>query len=327
MEEVLIEILDAASVAVAREAVRDRGAAAGLDELAREAIANATSELAHNQLRHAIRGTIAVRAITREGYGGLEVEAVDRGPGIADPTAAILGAVPSPGGLGVGLSAAYRLADELDVDTRAGEGTRIRARKLSGPVRRHEVAIVGRACPGESISGDHAGVLRDGDVVWLAVCDGLGHGHLARTASDAALAAFHAGPAVDPAGMLARIDAAAARTRGVAMSIARLDLAAGHVDHAGVGNVASRMYSDGHVKVLRVTAGSLGAGARPRRIPEEQSALAADHVLVIATDGVVSRLDLEQTPAILRMPPLAIAHHVLTRFARPTDDALVVVAR
>ncbi len=321
MEAVLIDIVDVASVGVAREAVREHGAQVGLDELGREALASATSELAHNQLRHAVRGTIAIRAITRQGYPGVEVEAVDRGPGITDPGAAILGTGPGKG-LGVGLSAAYRLADELDVDTRAGEGTRIRARKLTGAIQRREVAIVGRACPGEVVSGDHAGVFRDGDTIWLGVCDGLGHGSPARAASDAALATFQPG---DPADLLARIDAALVGTRGAVMSIARIELAAGTIDHAGVGNISTRLYERGHARILRVVAGSLGAGARPRRIPEEQTPFAGDHVLVMASDGVVSRVELELP--ILRLPPLAIAHHILTTFARPTDDVIVAVLR
>jgi hypothetical protein len=49
-------------------------------------------------------------------------------------------------------------------------------------------------------------------------------------------------------------------------------------------------------------------------------------VLLMFSDGVSSRVDLSGEPELLREPPLVIAHQVLERWGRTTDDALVLVA-
>src|SRR6185503_17311143 len=103
-----------------------------------ESLAAAASELAHNQLAHAMRGHIALRAVDRAGVPGLEVIAADAGPGIADPARALRGEPRRAGSLGVGLSAAQRLSHEMDLDVRGGEGTCVRLRRFAAPVARRE---------------------------------------------------------------------------------------------------------------------------------------------------------------------------------------------
>ena len=128
-------------------------------------------------------GEMAIRRIERGGVPGIEVLAQDRGKGIVDPTVALAGgdARAEPGaGLGIGLGGVYRLADEVDFDVRQGEGTFIAARKFSEPVRRQEVAVLARPRPGEEEGGDEALFAWQGDDLFLAVADGLGHGPAAR---------------------------------------------------------------------------------------------------------------------------------------------------
>ena len=45
------------------------------------------------------------------------------------------------------------------------------------------------------------------------------------------------------------------------------------------------------------------------------------------TDGIVTKASIENDAMLLRMHPAAIAQRVLERFARATDDALVLVVR
>jgi hypothetical protein len=44
------------------------------------------------------------------------------------------------------------------------------------------------------------------------------------------------------------------------------------------------------------------------------------------TDGLASRLDPGADAALLREPPLVIAHALMTRYGRAHDDALVLIA-
>lgn len=324
-----IEIRDDASTALARELARDRGAAIGLDETTRENLVAAVSELARNQLRHATGGAVGAREVMRGDVAGLELVAADRGPGIADPTAAFAGATRIAGSLGVGVGAAYRLAHELDLDVRWGEGTCVAIRSFTAPVPRSEVAVLGRPCRGEDVSGDHALIRRGPRDVLIAVVDGLGHGVLAREPADRAIATL-AGTDLDrPLDELAvATDAALAGTRGVVMTAVRMTVPAAGLDHAGVGNVSMRIVgADGKQHMLAPAAGVLGGSSRPKRPVVVHAPVAAGEVVVVATDGLTSRVDLARDVALLRRPPIVLAHHLVTAFGRPDDDVTVVVAR
>jgi hypothetical protein len=44
------------------------------------------------------------------------------------------------------------------------------------------------------------------------------------------------------------------------------------------------------------------------------------------SDGITSRADLSEDLELLRQPPVVIAHQLVARHARGTDDVLVLVA-
>jgi anti-sigma regulatory factor (Ser/Thr protein kinase) len=321
-----IAIVDDASISEVREAVRACGRGAGLAADAYERLAAGASELAHNQLAYAVRGMIVVRQIERAGVVGVEVAAADRGRGIPDPDTALAGARRVSGSLGVGLSAAARQTDEIDVDTREGTGTCVRVRSFAARVRKSEVGVIARPHPDESVIGDHAVHVRSGDTVTIAVADGLGHGVLAREAADRALAEVVARPTRRLEDLLAGAHAALAGTRGAVMAIARVD-GGGGIDHASIGNIGSRIIApDGRARALGSVAGTLGI-AYPRRLPVERVQLAPDELLVLFSDGLASRLDLVADPMATRRHPCAVAQRLLALFARGTDDALIAVVR
>jgi anti-sigma regulatory factor (Ser/Thr protein kinase) len=318
---------DAASVALVREALRRLGTTLGLPVPRSEALISAASELGHNQLAHGYRGWMAVSGISRDGVAGLEVVAFDGGKGIADPTVALRGEPRATGSLGVGLSAAYRLADEMDFDVRLGEGTYAAARKFAVPLPRTEVAIFGRPIAGERESGDDAAFVRREDTLLVAVADGLGHGPEAREASARAMARVRGRGERDLVALLDACDEELHGTRGAVMAAAYFDRKAREITHAAAGNISSHLYrakaSSRFVSVSRV----LGARAAqvPRLIVQSES-LDPRPLLVMFSDGVSSRADLTEDLELLRQPPLVIAHQVLVRHGRTTDDALVLVA-
>jgi anti-sigma regulatory factor (Ser/Thr protein kinase) len=319
--------IDEASVSAAREEVRRAGE--GLDRTLVERVALAASELVQNQLRHARRGQFAARRIERAGVPGLEIFAADGGRGIGDPAAALAGPGLSARSLGAGLAGARRVTDEMDVDVRRDEGTCIRARAFAAEVpRRREVGVVGRALEHEPCCGDHAAFVRRDDALVLAVIDGVGHGHPARDAADAAVAAFLAHAAESPAEILAACDAALHSTRGAVMAVARLREDGGQVEHAAVGNIMMRVERYRSARILGGTPATLGARGARRKPFTEALAVDPGEVILLYTDGLKSRVNLsDDDPDLLREHPVVIAQRVIERFARPNDDALVMVAR
>ncbi len=330
-----IPVIDQASVSVAREAVRALGRTLGLEPNAIEAAALVASELGHNQLAHARRGRLAVReTLGRVGGGGsrgIEVIAADEGPGIPDPTAALTGTGPRSGSLGIGLSAVRSMAHELDVDVRTHEGSCLWARVFASrpEVRRREVAILGRPCRGEGVSGDDAVFLRSQDALCLGVADGLGHGPLAREAAQAAVVALRAERAsVDPAAVLATAHDAVCGTRGAVMAVARIDEVRGEVEHASIGNVVTRVEGHGRSRSFTGSASVLGTpAAARRRAPVEHAVVEPEDAIVMFSDGLSGRLQLGDRPDLKVAAAVTIAQWLMATFARDSDDALVLVAK
>lgn len=327
-----IPIFDEASVALVRERVREVGSAQKLPEARAAALVSAASELGHNQLRHARAGEIVVRPIERDGVAGIEVIAADLGDGLLDPSTALKGEprVPSSSddrtSLGIGLSAALELADEMDFDVRIGSGTCVWARKFAGEFRRRrQVGIYGRPCPGERISGDHAVFLHNETDLLVAVADGLGHGPPAWDASVPGVAAVRAASAEPLDRILERVHGALAGTRGAVMALARVPEPGETVQTASVGNVSVHVYGVHKSWGNAGTSFVLGTPGKMRKPILVDHTIEGRDVLVLFSDGVTIRVDLE--PDLLFEHPVVIAHQLVQRFGRNNDDALVLVAR
>lgn len=127
-EEVVVRIQGEGDILVAQTAARRIAAHLGFASSHQVRIATATSELARNICYYARIGTITIGP-TRGARPGVRVEALDRGPGIADLASILAGTYESERGLGLGLRGCQRLMDELDIKTGPGVGTRVTAIK------------------------------------------------------------------------------------------------------------------------------------------------------------------------------------------------------
>ena len=334
-------MLDEASVVLLRQRVREEGTPLGLSGVGLGSIVNVASELAHNQLMHARGGRIAIRPIERQGVRGLEVVAADRGSGIASPTDALKrrrspgtsqrrpSQPPQPGApksLGVGFAAAVELADEIDVDVRIGEGTCIWARKFAGPVpRRRRVGIFGRPYPGEDESGDDGAFVRTEDDLIVGVVDGLGHGGPAREASRVAVDTVRQSSHLEIDRILEECHAALHDTRGAVMAVARVDDTGQSLRAAVVGDVSLLVDGPGTHRHVLSRPFLLGARGHKPKIVIETASLATRDVVILFTDGISTRADLQADLELLREHPIVIAEQIVERFARDNDDALVLV--
>jgi len=99
-------------------------------------IATATAELAANMLIHAGGGRIELKAL--QDPKGIEVRAIDQGPGISDIELALSEGYSTVGGLGCGLPGTQRLMDSMTINTQLAVGTTIITRKwLEHTIRCH----------------------------------------------------------------------------------------------------------------------------------------------------------------------------------------------
>jgi anti-sigma regulatory factor (Ser/Thr protein kinase) len=328
-----IFVLDEASLSLVRERIRELASSSGVaSEIVDRAVLVA-SELGRNQLRHALAGRMIVRTVARGGHRGLEITALDRGGGLADAAGALdqRRKAREEGSLGVGVGSVRRLSSEVDFDVRLGEGTRVEARIFADDVpRRREVGIYGRPHSEEKVSGDHGAFRRPegSEALVLVVTDGLGHGPLAREASHAAMSAVYAHASETPSAIIEATGAVLSQTRGVVMAVCRIDEAAATMEAASIGNVELQVCRPRDARRFGGTSAVVGGrGNRPAKPRSESAPLAQNDVVVLVTDGISSKLSIEQDLALLREHPVVIAQRIMERFGRTNDDALVLVAR
>jgi len=89
-------------------------------------LVTAASELARNTVNYGGGGTVRMGALSNGSHLGLELTFEDHGPGIADVELALRDGYTTGSGLGLGLGGARRLANEFEIDSQPGEGTRVR---------------------------------------------------------------------------------------------------------------------------------------------------------------------------------------------------------
>ena len=102
---------------------------AGLSKAAAQQVTTVTSELARNILKYAGHGRVQLEVLERTDRSGVRVVATDWGPGIEDVEQAMADHFSSGGTLGLGLSGAKRMMDELTITSTPGKGTRVEATK------------------------------------------------------------------------------------------------------------------------------------------------------------------------------------------------------
>ena len=269
------------------------------------------------------RAACASRRSTRRRRAGIEIASRDAGPGIADLAAALRDGCSTGGGRGSGLPAVRRLMDEFAITSGPG-GTRITARKW----RTARIAIVAatRPHPHETVSGDAWTVQWAADgACRLAVVDGLGHGPAAHEAAAAAVRALAAAPDLAPERALALCQRALAGTRGAALAIVRIDLAAGRLTYAGVGNVEGRLWRPEGERRLLAQRGIVGA-TLPTIRPVDARPRGGLAPASLHSDGVSDRFASAALPE-WGGPIQPLAEAILRRHGRVTDDATVLIAR
>src|SRR5262249_15768002 len=158
------------------------------------------------------------------GCAGIEVLALDRGPGMADVGRCRRDGFSTAGTPGTGLGAIARLSAVAGGYSPPPGGT-------AGPAPPGGGGGPRRAGPrgggGVEVGGDAWAVTSEGGRALLLVADGLGHGPLAAEASRAAARVFRENPGLGPAGVLQAAHQALRGTRGAAVAVAELDLGAG----------------------------------------------------------------------------------------------------
>ncbi len=110
----------------ARQYGRDIAKQIGFGSVDQARIATSISELARNVYLYAENGRICFNVVEEMGRKGIEITAIDEGPGIKDIGKVMQDGYSTSGGLGAGLPGVKRLMDFFDLESEYGKGTTVK---------------------------------------------------------------------------------------------------------------------------------------------------------------------------------------------------------
>ncbi|MBA3596820.1 MAG: SpoIIE family protein phosphatase [Methylibium sp.] len=305
----------------------------GFRDVAIGRVALIVTELGTNLHRHAVEGRLLIAGIQGPSGTSLEVLSLDRGPGMADMKECLRDGYSTGGTAGTGLGAVRRLAAQFSAFSSIGRGSVVLARvsdpsSLEAAARRpsrFEYAGIAIAAPNETVSGDAWGFSDQGACSTLMVADGLGHGPDAAEAADKAVQLLHGNLSGSPSLVLERTHQALRATRGAAVAVAQMNAEAGTITYCGAGNIAGRLISGVDDRSLLSHNGTIGL--QVRKLHDTQYPWPEHAMLVLCSDGITTRWDLKDDPALLQCDPAVIAGWVMRDHCRGRDDATVVVVK
>ena len=325
-----LTIRDASQVAEARRFAAALARGAGLNETEIGKLSIMVTEAATNLLKHAHEGELVFDSIQAGGRCGIAMLSLDRGPGIRDVSASLRDGYSTTGSPGTGLGAIMRLASFFDIYSLPEGGTALLAILWSGGVPDHpsgplEFGAISLPKAGEDVCGDAWAVRQSGATVQVLVADGLGHGLDASRAAAEAVASFRTTPPSEPERVIEAIHKALFHTRGAAIAVAEVNTAARTVRFAGIGNISGRVIAPERTYNMVSLAGT--AGLEARKIQEFSYPWPEKSLLILHSDGLSQRWQLQDHRGVEGRNPMLIAGLLYRDFKRERDDATVVVAR
>ncbi|MFN8489364.1 MAG: ATP-binding SpoIIE family protein phosphatase [Caldilineaceae bacterium] len=326
----LFPITEASQTAEARRAISELARTLGFNETDTGKVALVVTEAATNLLKHAKQGQLIVRAIERAGIPGLELLALDRGPGITNVNKALQDGYSTTGSSGTGLGAMMRLAAEFDLYSQVGGGTALLTRFWLKPLPAAitegvQVGVVSLPKAGEQVCGDQWAVQPQRDRCLLVVADGLGHGPEAAKAAQAAVQTLAMPTALPPTALMEDAHRALRSTRGAAVALVELQWPQQLVRFVGIGNI-SALVLDGANRRHLVSHNGI-VGHEMRKLQEFTTPWNDGALLILHSDGLATHWNLTDYAGLTTHDPSLIAGVLYRDFTRGRDDVTVVVVK
>jgi anti-sigma regulatory factor (Ser/Thr protein kinase) len=326
--QLLFPIDDPSQVGNARRAATELAARLGFDDVQAGKVGLGVTECGTNIVKHAGHGVLLLRGWESEGTAGIELMALDKGPGIPNLAASLRDGHSTTGTIGGGLGALSRLSETFQIFTQPGRGTALRVELWSnGPGPRPQAFEYGGVCiakAGEELAGDGWDVHTHRDHLTVLLADGLGHGVDAHRAARAAMEVLAAHPQEEPLALIEACHAALARTRGAAVAVAKLVSSGQRGSFASVGNIVGRVEGPAsrHLVSFNGTVGHTLRKTQEHVFPWPTGAL-----LILHSDGLGTHWDLAAYPGLASKHPALIAAVLYRDYDRGRDDVTVVVVR
>jgi anti-sigma regulatory factor (Ser/Thr protein kinase) len=327
--QVILPISDASLAGEARRVAVRLAEEIGMDETDRGAVAITVTEMATNIVKHAGRGSIVCQRLGANDRRGIRFLAIDKGPGIRNISTALKDGYSTAGTGGNGLGAVRRLSTSFDIYSAPERGTCIMAdfwfQRKARSDQNLQLGVVSLALRGESVCGDGWFFKTNHNTAWLMVADGLGHGLFAAEAAREAERVLAEATSDSPAAIMADVHHALKKTRGAAAAITAIDWRKRSLAFAGLGNISAVLANRDSSRGLASHNGT--AGHQMSKIQEFTFPWTVDSTLIMHSDGLGSRWNLNDYPGLLNKHPSLIAAVLYRDFSRERDDVTVLAVK
>ena len=328
---IAVTVEDSSQVSEARREATDIARRRGYDDADAGRVALVATELATNLIKHGGGGELLVGSFDNGVSNGLELLALDKGPGMANVAACLTDGYSSAGTPGRGLGAVVRQSHFVDIASWPGVGTAVLVHITTGQSKTPTPSSSGNAwgavsvpMRGERVCGDGWSVSNEAIGRTLLVADGLGHGPDAAEAAVEAIRLFKRFGGHHVPTLLDHVHGGLRSTRGAAVSIARFDAAAKKIIFSGIGNVAGVLVMNGQLRRMVSMAGTAGHVARKIQAfdyPFERG------MVILHSDGLQTSWTLDRYSGLEAFHPTLIAGVLYRDLTRHRDDATVLVAK
>lgn len=319
----VLVIEDSSQIGHARRTAQQLAEKHGFDPTDAGRVALVATELASNILKHATHGELHLRVLPRATGFGIEMLAIDRAQGF-DLQACLTDGFSTGGTQGIGLGAVSRQTEVFDVYADARGAvllTRLYPRQDKAPDRR--IGITQHSLHNDPACGDTWHLAFDGPRVSALMIDGLGHGEEAERAARAGEKAFAQLPFGSPLLVLEDIHMAMIGTRGGAVAVAQFDCSSDTLKFIGIGNIGACLVTPDKSRGLASHPGIVGG--QYRKAQPFDYAQVNGQLLIMYSDGLQSRWNLQEYPGLVHRHPAVIAAILHRDFCRGRDDVTVLV--
>lgn len=288
------------------------------------------AELTSNLFKYGENGEILFGVFQNGEAPYIELICIDSGPGMYNPAKMLVDGVSTSNTMGHGLGSIKRLSDNFDIYSQVGWGTIVLSRIYLGGKSLKKMPVMIRPLvlskPGETTSGDGITYKLTKDNIKLMLCDGLGHGPEANKAINEAAASFRVFPEVSPTATLKFIHNSIKKTRGMVANVVNYDFRTKLWTSAGIGNIAVRLMGPGMNKNHMSYNGIVGHNI-PSTMNDQQYSSEEYNQLILCSDGIKTRWDLNKYPLIQKCDPVVLCAALYKDHARGTDDMSVVIIK
>ncbi|MEO8992148.1 MAG: ATP-binding SpoIIE family protein phosphatase [Nitrosospira sp.] len=327
--QTIFPICHASDISAARRYGQNLSQSLGFTETVSGRLSLVITEAATNILKHAGEGQLFLTCVYSGEVNGIEILALDKGPGISNLAHSLYDGVTTVGTAGTGLGALRRLSDNFDAYSATGKGSAFYMCLWSSVLKRSTTAIeigtIAVPMPHEEVCGDGWAVVSNEEDIKFLLADGLGHGTNAAQASTAAAQLLVKRPGVQPLALMDMLHSSLHGTRGAAVAVAELHFKSAQINFVGIGNISACVI-DGLSRKQFVSHNGI-VGHNMRKVQQFSIPCLPGSLFVMHSDGISTQWDLASYPGLYLCHPALIAGIIYRDFVRGRDDASILAAR